>query len=413
MTRKKLFYGLLEVNIFCLIVIVFYYVFSQSPSNLLTASPHPFIIIAAVLGLRYGNYIGILGALVCTAYYSAVYVDQIGELVTLLGELQYYKYILAIFWGAIILGIFKDNYEVVTQRLNNRIILMETGIERLGRRYEESLAVNKDLKKQIIGAEHSILSLYDIASNLDSLDPESVYTDTMGIMKKFVNATTVSIYTVDVKNPDLLRLKLRMGDLVGEDIRTIDILHSEGFKRVVNKAEVLKWNDTKESTFPLMSAPIKHKEDVIAIINIEDMDFDVLSEYAFNLFKVIVEWVSKSIAQAIYVDQQLREDKYLGDTNFLKYPEFESRLSQEERRQKEFDLQYLYLVYHLNDVEFEEVHTALSKFLRSVDVFSYDSSRHIIHLLLPATPPSAFKMINERILKNLDYKVTLVQDNNT
>ena len=409
MTRKKLFYGLLEVNIFCSIVVLFFYTLSLSPANLLSVSPHPFIIISAVVGLRYGNYMGIIAATVCTAYYCFVYQDQVGEILTLLGDLQYYKYILAIYWSAIILGIFKDNYEVVTQRLNNRIILLETGLERLGRKYEESLAVNKDLKKQIIGAEHSILSLYEIASNLDSLDPEAVYTDTMGILKKFINASTVSIFTVDKKNPDLLRLKLRMGELLGEDIRTIDILHSEGFKRVVRGVETIKWNDTDESHFPLMVAPILHEDEVIAIINIEDMDFDVLSEYAFNLFKVIVEWVSKSIGQAIFVEQQLRDEKYMAETNFLKYNEFEARLTQELRRQEEFHLEFLHLKYRLTETEFEEIHASLAKFLRSVDVFSYEMGNNMIHILLPATPPSAFSMINERVMKNLDYKVTLVE----
>lgn len=409
MTRKKLFYGLLEVNFFCFIILLFYYTFALSPGDLLSVSPHPFIVISAIIGLRYGNYMGIIGASICTAYYGYVYQDQVGELLTLLGDIQYYKYILAIYWSAVILGIFKDNYEVVTQRLNNRIILLETGLEKLGRKYEESLAVNADLKKQIIGAEHSILSLYEIASNLDSLDPEAVYTDTMGILKKFINASTVSIFTVDKKNPDLLRLKLRMGELIGEDVRTIDILHSDGFKRVVRDVEIIKWNDTDDTNFPLMAAPILHENEVIAIINIEDMDFDVLSEYAFNLFKVIVEWVSKSIAQAIYVEQQLREEKYLAETNFLKYNEFEARLIQEKRRQDEFHLDFLHLRYRLTQTEFEEIHASLSNFLRSVDVFSYEVGSNMIHILLPATPPSALDMINERVLKNLDYKVTLVE----
>ena len=409
MSRKKILYGLLEVNIFCLIVIAFFYTVAVSPAQFLMASPHPFIIISAIIGLRYGNYMGIAGATICSIYYVLVYQDQIDSAVTILGEIQYYKYILAVYWSAIILGIFKDNYDVVTQRLNNRIILLETGLERLGRKYEESIAVNNDLKKQIIGAEHSILSLYEIASNLDSLDPESVYTDTMGILKKFINAITVSIFTVDKKNPDLLRLKLRMGQAVGEDVRTIDISHSDGYKRVVKDKETLKWNDTDEQNFPLMVAPIEHEHQVIAIISIEDMDFDVLSEYAFNLFKVIVEWVSKSIGQAIYVELQLREDKYLGETNFLKYSEFVTRLDQERRRQEEFDLEFLHLRYSLSNTAFEDIHASLSNFLRSVDVFSYEIETNMIHILLPATPPSAFNMINERVLKNLDYKVTLVQ----
>lgn len=408
MSRKRMIYGLLEVSVLCMIVIAFYYFFALTPDAFLIASPHPFIIIAAMIGIRYGNYVGIMGAIVCTLFYGMVYQDQFGEILPILGDITYYKYILSIFWAAVILGIFKDNYEVVTQRLNNRIILLETSLEKLGRKYEESLAVNKDLKKQIIGAEHSILSLYEIASNLDSLDPESVYTETMGILKKFVNATTVSIYTVDRKNSDLLRLKLRMGKVVGKDIRTIDTMHSSGFKRVVGNLEILKWNDTDEADFPLMSAPIKHDDSVIAVINIEDMDFDVLSEYAFNLFKVIVEWVSRSIGQAIFVENQLREDKYLEETNFLKYSEFENRLTQEKRRESEFGLEFLYLQYHLTESEFEDVHGNLSSFMRSVDVFSYEDESNTIHILLPATPPSAFNIINERILKNLEYKVTLV-----
>lgn len=409
MSRKKILYGLLEVNVLSLLILFYFYTFSVSPAQLLQASPHPFIIISAIIGIRYGNYMGITAATFCAIYYALVFQNQVGPAVLILGEFQFYKYILAIYWAAIILGIFKDNYDAVTQRLNNRIILQEAGLERLGRKYEESIAVNNDLKKQIIGAEYSILSLYEIASNLDSLDPESVYTDTMGILKKFINAVTVSIYTVDKKNSDLLRLKLRMGEVFGDDVRTIDILHSDGFTRVVKKKETLKWNDTDDQTFPLMVAPIEHEGEVIAIINIEDMDFDVLSEYAFNLFKVIVEWVSKSIGQAIYVDQQLREEKYLGETNFLKYAEFLVRLEQEQRRQDEFDLEFLHLRYNLNESKFEDLQESLTRFLRSVDVFSYEIDTNIVHILLPATPPAAFEMINERVMMNLEYNVTLVQ----
>ncbi len=122
-------YGLLEVSALCMIVIVFYYYFALTPDAFLIASPHPFTIIAAMIGIRYGNYVGIMGAVVCSLFYGMVYQDQFGEILSLLGDITYYKYILSIFWAAVILGIFKDNYEVVTQRLNNRIILLETSLE--------------------------------------------------------------------------------------------------------------------------------------------------------------------------------------------------------------------------------------------------------------------------------------------
>lgn len=409
MTRKKLLYGLLEINLSCIVIIAYYYIVAQSPARFLSASPHPLIILAAVIGLRYGNYIGILGAVICTAYYGYVYTDQVGKFLTILDNFNYYKYLLSIFWAALILGIFRDNYDIVTLRLNNRLLLLETGLEKLSRRYEESLAVNKDLKKQIIGAEHSILSLYEIASRLDSLDPEDVYTDTMGILKKFINARTVSLFIVDKKNQDLLRLKIRMGNPISKDIRTVDVLKSEGFKRVVQGRETLKWNDTDDADFPLMSAPILLNDQVVAIINIEDMDFDVLSEYAFNLFKVIVEWVSKSLAQALYVDQQIHEDRYIEQTQFLQHKAFETRLEQEKRRQAEFELDYLLLKYKLDDIRFEDVHDKITRVLRSVDVYSFIEEEQTILVLLPATPLSAVEMINERIMKNLEYKVSQIQ----
>ncbi len=63
MSRKKMIYGLLEVSALCMIVIVFYYYFALTPDAFLIASPHPFTIIAAMIGIRYGNYVGIMAPL--------------------------------------------------------------------------------------------------------------------------------------------------------------------------------------------------------------------------------------------------------------------------------------------------------------------------------------------------------------
>jgi Mg2+ and Co2+ transporter CorA len=125
---------------------------------------------------------------------------------------------------------------------------------------------------------------------------------------------------------------------------------------------------------------------------------------------VIVEWVSKSLAQALYVDQQIHEDRYIEQTQFLQHKAFETRLEQEKRRQAEFELDYLLLKYKLDDIRFEDVHEKITRVLRSVDVYSFIEEEQTILVLLPATPLSAVEMINERIMKNLDYKVSQIQN---
>ena len=53
------------------------------------------------------------------------------------------------------------------------------------------------------------------------------------------------------------------------------------------------------------------------------MDFDRLSEYAFQLFKLIMDWVNKSLNQAIYLDE-IKESKYIPGTKLLQKEFFQA-----------------------------------------------------------------------------------------
>ncbi len=409
MGRRAFISSITETSIVILLIVGYFEVVSTNPEQLLQANPHPFIIIAAVMGLRYGNYVGMISATLTSATYVLLYHIHVGHYWALFQDINYYKFILAIYWAGVVLGIFKDNYSSLNERLNNRIFQLERALEKLGRQYASSMAVNDDLKKQIIGAEYSILSLYEIAQKLDSLNPEAVYTETMGILTRFLKAKSVSIYIVDPRNHDFLRLKIRMG-ATHQDKRSIDVAHSEGFKRVVLDRQVVKWSDTDEDDFPLMSAPLTHEGKVIAVINVEDMDFDVLSEYAYNLFKVIVEWVDKSIGQAIFVESQLQEDRFHAGTRFMKFTDFQDRVEEEKKRYREFGMEYMLLKYELSGVTLEDVSQTISGFLRAVDIFSFDPITNHIHILLPATPHSAFDIINERVMSKTDYQLKFLEE---
>lgn len=409
MGKRKFIIGFLETSFLLLVASAYFYILRAQPASLLQANPHPFLIITALMGLRYGNYMGMVAASLSTGAYVWVYHMEVGHYLSLFQDISYYKFILAIYWAGIILGIFKDNYSALNEKLNNRIFQLERALEKLGRRHAASVAVNEDLKKQIIGAEFSILSLYEIASKLDSLNPEAVYTETMGILTRFLKARSVSIYTVDPRNPDFLRLKIRMGSSeTGK--RSIDVVSSEGFKHVVLNKEVTKWNETEEDDFPLMSAPVTHEGNVLAVINIEDMDFDVLSEYAFNLFKVIVDWVNKSMGQAIFVESQLQEEKFHEGTRFMKFADFTERVEEERRRYREFGMEYMLLKYDLQGIPFNEISGDISSFMRAVDIFSYDPITNHIHILLPATPHKVFDIINERIMSKTGYRLKFVAE---
>ncbi|SHH80981.1 GAF domain-containing protein [Clostridium grantii] len=405
MDFKKNFFSVLETILFNVIVYYIFFILQSNQEVYLNLNPHPLFILSIVMGLRYGKKMGFVSACISVCFFVYVFL-QINKDINLLVEyFNNYKYILLFLWSAVVLGTFKDNYTSNIKKQSDEINLLEESFAQLKKDYSVSEKIQKELKRQIISSEESIISLYDIASKLETFETEELYTETIGILAKYLRATAISIYYYSEES-NYLRLKISYGNEI-EDRKSLLITNSKGFSQVIYKERVVRWQEIEEEDFPLMSAPLVRNNKVIAVVNIENMDFDRISEYAFQLFKLIMDWVNKSLNQAIYIDE-MKESKYIKETKLMKINFFQERLKVEEQRKKDFGMDFGLLKYKVFDLSLQSINDKATKSLRSVDIISYDINNKILFILVPATAKENLYIVEDRILTNFKESITKI-----
>ena len=68
-------------------------------------------------------------------------------------------------------------------------------------------------------------------------------------------------------------------------------------------------------------------------------------------------------------------------------------------------MEYGLLKYKLRDFNLQALSEKARKFLRDVDIVSYDSNENIFYVLLPATPADKLSIVDERIKAKLEYEI--------
>lgn len=408
---KKLKYALVETILIDILIFLIFFQMNPLKENFLFMNIHPLLIVVSLIALRYGNYIGIMSALIASLTYTVAYLSLGRDLYLFIIDFNYYKFFLMFFLSATVLGRFKDDYDFKMQNKNMEYELLEKDNEELKSEYEKLKFIKEELRKQIVGAEYSITSLYEIASTLETLDSEDVYTEVMHILTKFLKAKMISIYTVD-EYGKFLRLKLKKGEdkIIANSIRVKDHLC---FTNVLEQKTVIKnkiFYENKDFSCPLMIGPILKDDRVIAIINIESMDFEMITEYSYNLFKVIVDWINKALVQALEVEEEVNKKRFYSGTSIMKYEFFKKRLNEEIERRERYGMDFVLIKLLNKSLSIEQLEKVFLKSMRIVDVVAYDEKERIAYILLPATENKNSLIVQERVLNASNNNLELIHD---
>jgi hypothetical protein len=367
---------------------------SPHPELFLSMNVHPLLIMVGLTSLRYGNYLGILSATVASAVFIYAHFLLGRDLVIFFIAWEYYKFLLMFYLAAVILGSFRDHNDQKISELSGLLSEADHDLDALTQAQKKSQFVNIELKKQIVGTEDSILSLYSLASSLESLRPEVLYTEVASVLARFLRVQAVTIYTAD-KSGHYLRLKISMGHETTppRSLRTEDFGY---LAEVVIGKQAYRISADSDSHSPVFSAPLQKDGHVIAVINVDKADFQVVTEYYFNLFKIIVEWVSKSLIRALEVEESFLEDRYHAHSRVLKLEYFRERVAEEKKRFNKYGLPYSLLRFK-NPAPLMVISQKLSDCLRQIDVLGYDEQEDELLLLLPLADAQAMDIVKKRI----------------
>ena len=406
-TVIKSIYSILETLLVNFLVYFFFYQRQANQEVYLFLNPHPLLFLSLFMGLRYGIKLGVISAVISCLVFIDVYAAIYGNFDLFLTYFRYFKNPLLFLWSAFILGAFKDNHERRINKLSNKIEELSLENKNLQIDFTILEKIQKELKNQIIKSDESIVSLYDIAEKLETFEIEDIYTETIGVLIKYLKATSLDLYTYDNQH-DFLRLKIAYGGY--EKNNSIEASTCSWFNSVNQYRKVVKTIsfDTNEQK-PLMAAPLLRDGNIIAVVLIKNMEFDMISEYAFNLFQLIIDWINRTLEKATFVESLL-ESKYLENTNLVKDSDyFRKRIEVEKRRKKEFNMEYCLFSYRVRELTYDEIDSLVKKTLRSVDIAYFNEERNTLSFLLPATEKKNSYFVEERIKTNFGDNLVKIE----
>jgi len=390
----------IENIFFNIIIFLIWFALNPFRADFQSLNIHPLLVLVSLMALRYGNYLGILSAFIASMTFTYAYFLLGRDMILLFVAWDNFKFFLMFFSAAIVLGTHKDKLMYIIDRLNEKLKLAAQNEENAVNEKEKYRLINEQIKSQIFNTEESLLALYDMASALENVKTEELYTEIMILMTAILNAKVVSIYTVDNVN-GFLRLKIRMGSLP-YDHASIRIDDFDYLRKVVYNQEIIKLDTNSKEHDPIFSAPIVKDGIVFAVVNLEKTDFDMVTLYSYNKFKLTIKWISKALFRAIEMDEISNVDRFHEGTKFLKSSFFEDRFRIEKNRKNKFGVDHIVLRFGRSGFSLQHLNDEIVKLVRQVDVLGYNEETDEISILFPVAAPSDLDKLKRRLSGKLD-----------
>lgn len=390
---------IIEITIFHMVIYFIFYYLNPNPKLFFSMNPHPFLLGTITFALFYGNKYGFLATATSIIVYGLLYYRTYGEWTALVTDFEYFKIPLTILWLGVTIGLIIDNHNSRQKNLENRIESIQKDFKKTNHLYQLSQNALSQLQSQIIDSDESIIALYDIAKRLQELDEDEILTETVGVISKYLEASQVMIYHYS-EDHEYLRFVLGIGIGDGFSDYSINIKEWPFYKRVLQSREVLRYSDMNAENAPLLIGPLIKNNQVIGLVMVREMSFDFISNYAFTLFRIIIDWINQSLSNVVLVEQQ--QKKYIGQTQVLTFEKFKKRLQAEKRRFKAYGLKYVLFAVEAPDNPLEYA-VKIQRNIRTIDKVTLLD--HTIYILLPATDGEKNPDLEDKIFLRLNFKL--------
>lgn len=290
--------------------------------------PHPLWILILLMAIRYGSPVGGGVGFVSGLLYllSGFYLHQycLQEAFQLGSADLVRALLMVVVGGAIGEAIASREGKAEYLRGEIRRARQEVEEERL-RRGEIEQAYRK-LEARIAGQSDTMIALYESARHLESLEIRDIYRGLIAILQEYLGVERCSIWELQ---PDR-----RFSRIVPEEEKKTTLSRlgwavvREG--RVVTARELFQ----DQKVLPeegVMAGPLKVKEEIVALVIVESMRFAGFTPTAVKLFSILLEWSSRSLANAILLQEAKNQQVYDREIGLLTPAFLQTRADQEVR----------------------------------------------------------------------------------
>ncbi|KGE20117.1 NAD-dependent epimerase/dehydratase family protein [Paenibacillus wynnii] len=342
------------------------------------------LVYITIIGILYGSRQSMLAVLLSILLFIRQQTENGRDIVSLLYDSTlFFQLALYLFVGLVV----GYSIERRTNRLNNAEQQLQQASDKyafLYEVYEETRSVKDELHQQIITTEDSFGKIHTVTRELESLEPERIFLAAIGVLEKIMQTDQVTIYTVN-KTKSYLRLAGCSAVDTLEFPRSLKADQHEYLMSLLYDKQ-LYVNKELNLEFPLLSAPVVSRGEVVAIVSLHAVEFYRFTLYYQNLFKTVVELISSSLSRAhTYIDAAASQ-RYVDpeEGRVLQTEAFMEILASKQAASEQFGVNYVLLPTGLKNVT-SEIIERIHGSLRETDYLGMSADGELLMLLSNST----------------------------
>ncbi|MDQ8736270.1 NAD-dependent epimerase/dehydratase family protein [Paenibacillus sp. LHD-38] len=359
-----------------------------------------------IIGIVYGNRQSIAAAALSGLLYTYQLLENGYDLISLFYGTDLFFQIAVYLFVGLVVGYSIDRRTRAAKSKEQQLAALQEKYTFLNEVYEETRVVKEELQQQIMNNGDSFGKIYSVTKELESLEPEKIFTSTVSVLESIMKSRSVTIYTVN-KYKSYLRLAARSSGKDFESPKSIKVEDCPYIKKLLESNKVYV-NKELEGNSPLLSAPVVSNGEVVAVVSLHGLKFDNFSLYYQNLFKITIDLISSSLSRALSYVEATGSQRYLEGSQVLKPEVFADILATKRLASSKHGVEFVLLSAGSADAALPELANHIFRSLRETDYLGLGHDGQLLVLLSNSGQQDAAYVL-ERFELN-DIKLNFVKE---
>lgn len=288
------------------------------------------------------------------------------------------------------------------QSLENKYVL-------LNEFYISALKNKNQYRTQIMSYRDSFGRLYDITKHLDSTTVEHVFLEALYALEGILDNHSVCIYRCE-ESMKYARLIICSKEVFPITETTMKLYELE--KMLPELTDENVWvNRERLLSYPEYAIALYHDAAPIAIITLKKANYEQLSVYYENLFKIVCGLIKISLIRAVEYNLKIETEKYIPGSHILENEYFSELVRNKEAMAQSGTSEYMLLHIDTTPENRIEIANKIASIVRTTDEMGLGKDGKL-YLCLSQTNNKNVQHVLERIKKmGLDFSAADLPEN--
>lgn len=234
--------------------------------------------------------------------------------IDLLIDYNTYLWIAQLFIVAMAVGRLRDSTKVISYEKDEEINFLNGQLEDMVSINESNNRIKNIYQNRILDYDDSLVKIYSITSELDSLEAGAVLFYAADIIGRILGTEDVAIY--QIANSDYCRLFSATSDQAKSLGKSLKYSEMTDMITAINNHQVYI-NKSMNEEYPLLASAIYRSDKPIEIIMLWGLPFEKMTLYHTNLLTVLGYMIYNSVERADRYLEALSTTRFITNTRLL------------------------------------------------------------------------------------------------